>query len=74
VIGELVTVIKEPPVIPTDVTVPPVPAAGISPIISDIAKVLVGFSPLGSVVSVPISKSDADGVALGYEYITAMLY
>ena len=57
----------------TLVTVPPVPAAGTKPIISDILKVFVGFSPLASDVSVPISKSDAVGVALGYEYITAIV-
>ena len=74
VIGELLIVRKLSVLVnPIEVTVPPVPAAGTKPIISDIVKLLVGFSPLASDVSVPISKSDAVGVALGYEYITAIV-
>ena len=64
VIGELPTVKKPSELVrPTDVTVPPVPAAGINPIISDIANVFVGFSPLGSDVNVPISRSAEVGLS-----------
>ena len=73
VIGEL-PIVKNPSVFvnPIDVTVPPVPAAGTKPIISAILKLLVGFSPLSSDSSVPITTSDVVGVAEGYEYIIAM--
>ena len=74
VIGELLIVRKVSVLVsPIEVTVPPVPAAGTKPIISDILKVFVGFSQLASDVNVPISKSDAVGVALGYEYIIAIV-
>ena len=73
VIGEF-PIVKKPSVFvnPIDVTVPPVPAAGTKPIISAILKLLVGFSPLSSDSSVPITTSDVVGVAEGYEYIIAM--
>jgi hypothetical protein len=48
---------------PTEVTVPPVPAAGTKLIISCMLKVFVGFSPLASDVNVPISRSAEVGVA-----------
>ena len=70
VIGELLIVRKLSVLVnPIEVTVPPVPAAGTKPIISDMLKVFVGFSPLASDVNVPISKSDAVG-AVSYTHLT----
>ena len=72
VIGELPIVKKVSVLVsPTEVTVPPVPAAGTKPIISAILKLLVGFSPLASDVNVPISRSAEVGVAsVSYTHLT----